>query len=199
MLLLTDKGTCYLKVNELSRPSFDLFFKFFTFFGDGLLFLGITFLLLFKRIQYFFLFLMTYLSSGLMAQLLKKVIFRSAERPTKYFEELTNLHLVEGIDIHQYQSFPSGHTATAFALFLLLSILINNKWLSVLFFMMALLVGISRVYLSQHFLEDVIAGAVIGVVLTILCHKFVSNNSWFNKNSWMHLSLQQVIKRNDKA
>ena len=35
---------------------------------------------------------------------------------------------------------------------------------------MAILVGYSRIYLSQHFFEDVYAGSIIGVVITIIVY-----------------------------
>ena len=58
-------------------------------------------------------------------------------------------------------SFPSGHSATAFALAWVLA----ARWrrASVVFFGLAALVAFSRMYLHRHFLSDVVAGAVIGM------------------------------------
>ena len=61
------------------------------------------------------------------------------------------LHLVEGIDLHSVNSFPSGHSASAFALFLCLTIIIKNKALQPIFFTIACLVAYSRVYLRNTF------------------------------------------------
>jgi membrane-associated phospholipid phosphatase len=36
----------------------------------------------------------------------------------------------------------------------------------------AILVGYSRIYLAQHFLDDVLAGAMIGVLSAIFCWMF---------------------------
>jgi len=45
---------------------------------------------------------------------------------------------------------------------------INKKILSIIFPLLAFLVGYSRVYLAQHFLTDVFAGMLIGIFAAIL-------------------------------
>lgn len=60
-------------------------------------------------------------------------------------------------------SFPSGHTADAFAFATAVS-LIYRKWIAILPCMVwAALVGYSRMSLGVHFPSDVLAGALIGV------------------------------------
>ncbi|MDB4766908.1 phosphatase PAP2 family protein, partial [bacterium] len=54
------------------------------------------------------------------------------------------------------QSFPSGHTATAFALAMGLSFLYRKG--KPLFFLFAFLVGLQRIISQNHFPSDVIAG-----------------------------------------
>jgi membrane-associated phospholipid phosphatase len=73
-----------------------------------------------------------------------------------------------GGKIHTWQSFPSGHTMTAFALALFLSILIRNKFWGVLLLILAILVAYSRVYLFQHFPKDVFAGSIFGVFAVLI-------------------------------
>jgi len=60
-------------------------------------------------------------------------------------------------------SFPSNHTATAFMAATILSEFFGS-WRKVLFFVAAL-VGYSRIYLGVHFLSDVIAGAIVGILI----------------------------------
>ncbi len=62
-------------------------------------------------------------------------------------------------------SFPSGHTQSAFALWGSLATSVKNAWLRVLFIMLAVAVGFSRMYLGVHTPADV----VVGAVSTIAC------------------------------
>jgi undecaprenyl-diphosphatase len=60
-------------------------------------------------------------------------------------------------------SFPSGHSITAFAVAVSLSLAYPELTVGLLF--CAVSVAISRVLLGMHFLSDVLAGAAIGAVL----------------------------------
>jgi undecaprenyl-diphosphatase len=60
-------------------------------------------------------------------------------------------------------SFPSGHTITAFAMAVSLSVFYPPLLIGLLF--CALSVALSRILLGMHFLSDVLAGAAIGSVL----------------------------------
>jgi len=62
-------------------------------------------------------------------------------------------------------SFPSGHTITAFAVAITLSHYYPELGIGLMF--CALSVAASRILLGMHFLSDVIAGAVIGVLLAL--------------------------------
>lgn len=59
-------------------------------------------------------------------------------------------------------SFPSGHTSASFAAATALYA-INRKW-GAAAYVLAVLMGFSRLYLGVHFPTDVVAGAVIGVL-----------------------------------
>jgi undecaprenyl-diphosphatase len=63
-------------------------------------------------------------------------------------------------------SFPSSHAANAFALAAVLA----RRWRRAgwAFWTAALLVAASRVYLNRHFMSDVVAAAVIGVLCAAL-------------------------------
>lgn len=62
-------------------------------------------------------------------------------------------------------SFPSGHTACSFAVAFLLFRKLPKKY-GIPCLILATLIGFSRIYLGVHYLSDVIAGAVSGIVLS---------------------------------
>ena len=74
---------------------------------------------------------------------------------------------LHGYDFHAFgstsPSFPSGHSANAFALAASLSDAIGKKWATVGLFALATGTGWARMSEQQHWLSDVIAGAVVGV------------------------------------
>jgi membrane-associated phospholipid phosphatase len=103
-----------------------------------------------------------------MVQLLKHFIFPGFDRPVEFLKAVSDLYLVQGIDLYNHFSFPSGHTATALAIFSMLAIISNRKWLKLLFLLSAWIVSFSRIYLSQHFLEDILFGSLLGILAVII-------------------------------
>ncbi|NSL86516.1 phosphatase PAP2 family protein [Chitinophaga sp. Mgbs1] len=96
-------------------------------------------------------------------------------RPRPYFleraltEKLPDIYYVPGITVlDDFRSFPSGHSVCAFTAATILSYYAKNKYLSLLYFLLAVLVAYSRMYMSHHFLEDVTAGAMLGIVLSVV-------------------------------
>lgn len=62
-----------------------------------------------------------------------------------------------------YDSFPSGHTAAAFALATVVSLRYRHSfWVGAASYSVAAAVGLSRMALDRHWLSDVVAGAAIG-------------------------------------
>jgi membrane-associated phospholipid phosphatase len=154
------------------RTSFgDLFFKSITRLGEVYPYLlaGLVFL-------FFSLRKMTVTSvMGIIvltfSNLLKNLF--SQPRPKAYFESrqlLDQLTFVDNLYVNQgMTSFPSGHAMGAFALFGLLAFYYPRRpSQSLLLLLLAVSVSISRIYLVQHFLRDVLAGALLGVALAVM-------------------------------
>jgi undecaprenyl-diphosphatase len=71
---------------------------------------------------------------------------------------------------YELNSFPSGHTVMAFSLAAAVSILFPR--LSILAFIAAVSIGISRILITSHYLSDVIVGAGIGILSTMIVKYF---------------------------
>jgi len=69
-------------------------------------------------------------------------------------------------------SFPSGHTAVAFALATSLATETKDKWTDLLFFGAASLTGFSRINDDRHWLSDIVFGAAVGIVSARVVHRW---------------------------
>jgi len=62
-----------------------------------------------------------------------------------------------------YDSFPSGHTATAFSVATVVALQYRNRpWVPILAYTIAAGVGLTRVTMDRHWMSDVFVGAVVG-------------------------------------
>ncbi len=67
-------------------------------------------------------------------------------------------------------SFPSGHTQTAVGTFGSIAVTAKRKWVAVACVVLAVLVGLSRMYIGVHTPADVIVGAALSVFFLIAFH-----------------------------
>ncbi len=183
ILVVFSKAGIHIYCNRYYSGFADLFFKYITNLGDGMflpLFIVIT---LFYSFRYSILQLIVFLISGLLVQVFKRVTFLDSYRPAKYLENIYNLHLVNGIHQYSFHSFPSGHAATAFGIFLCFTFISDKNRTKLLMFLCALIIAYSRVYLSQHFLVDIVAGSLIGVVVALFSYVWINTlqYSWMDK------------------
>ena len=167
LLLFNGKAGSFILLNTYHSPLVDIFFSCYTMVGDGIFALCIVafYFLYFKKKKQGFALLTAFLVSSLIAQLLKASV--NSPRPKLFFQEFQNiqyLHFIDGVTLYNSSSFPSGHTATAFAMATVLAIIIKNKNWQMPLLLAAVLVGYSRIYLAQHFLLDTLVGAAIGAV-----------------------------------
>ncbi|RME39714.1 MAG: phosphatase PAP2 family protein, partial [Deltaproteobacteria bacterium] len=124
-------------------------------------------------------------------------LFFGHDRPFVWFQKMRPdevLTLVDGVHVYTgATSFPSGHTMSAFALFTLAALWGSRRaWWQVLCFVLALLVGVSRIYLAQHFLQDVVVGSVLGVVLGLAV--FLAFAKWRGP-AWLEWRLSLVSSK----
>jgi membrane-associated phospholipid phosphatase len=180
ILVIYSKPDIHIWLNGYNSVFSDWMFRGITLLGDGLFVICIAVLLLFYSLRSSVFLLTAYLSTGLVVQILKRIVFSDYPRPVKYFHDTLQLHLVDGVRLMYGHSFPSGHSASAFALFLSLAIFSQNRLVKLFCLFLALAVAYSRVYLSQHFLVDIIAGSLIGVVGTLALYPvfYTKNLKW---------------------
>ena len=183
------KGEAHLAINQYRAEFFDHFFSFVTYLGDGYTVVLLTLLLCLYKYSCALLVGISNTLAALVTQALKHTIFADQLRPVKYFEGIAELKLIPWVENYSFNSFPSGHTTAAFATFFCLALIFENRMLKFLMFCIALLIGFSRVYLSQHFLNDVCAGSLIGMISTFLIHRFVFGSEKIKGLPWMERSL----------
>ena len=168
----------FLFLNTDGGAFMDQFFKWATWGAEGWVwipYLSVVVVLLKKDVK---LIILNFLLSTLITQISKHVIWDNVNRPILSGIPLDEIHTVPGVVMHSWNSFPSGHTATAFTLFLLTVYLFPTKWIFAIGAIFALICAYSRVYLGQHFPMDLGGGmlvAVISVQLSMLIHQKISN------------------------
>lgn len=167
LLYFIHKDTLFWQLNQRHFYPGDPFFAYFTHVGDGLvmLALGVVLLGLGKR-KLGVMLLLSFLLSGLTVQISKK--YMPEPRPGRYFPEINAIHKVYDMPLTGNNSFPSGHTTTAFAMFSMLALTNQYRRWQLCFFVLALLVGYSRIYLGHHFFKDVYAGSLCGFISSLL-------------------------------
>lgn len=185
-----EKGHEILFFNSLHTPFFDQLFKYTTLMAEApMLFLIIVVAIRFSYGRGMLLGLNTLLVFAVTG-FLKGMVFADHVRPSVFFEGKAQLNFVQGVEVYKYHSFPSGHTSSAFALFFMLSIFVKDKKWAPVFFTLALLVGVSRVYLMEHFFHDVYAGSIVGVCtsaafyLTFAQSRLYKSLAWKDKALW---------------
>jgi len=193
LMIYYGKGQSHLWVNQWNSPLADTFFKYITHLGDGAMFALVIIALAFIRFRWALYELLAALMTLIFVFIAKQLIFNGIPRPTKYFENKEVLHLVDGVKMHAWNSFPSGHTITAFAICMILVLVVRNKYLKVFFMTIAILAGFSRVYLSQHFLADILSGAIIGSFIAICSCIIVDNLGIFKRSNWIDKNIIQIL------
>lgn len=173
----------YFAINGLHSPWADAIAPWFTNLGDGLALVALALIVALFSFRKSFLLLTGYGITSLVAQVLKRIF--DMPRPYLYFRaEVSRMHLVKGVDMLSYHSFPSGHTVTAFSACITLACFVNKKYHQLLLLLLAILIGYSRMYLSEHFFEDVTGGSAIGVFVTLFWLYWLDNRSFIHRGRW---------------
>lgn len=177
-----DKLNMHLMLNAYHRPWMDTLMCAYTQVGEWVPYVVVVVLLLYKLGWSLFL-LSEVLLSGLMTRGLKLLL--NTPRPITLFAEQmpdVPLPLVDGYEMAAWYSMPSGHMTTFVALMMTLCLISNSDHLThksrcpkcmeylleTLAFVLTVLGGYSRIYLNMHFAEDILVGAVVGMVAMVI-------------------------------
>ena len=81
--------------------------------------------------------------------------------------------LVNMVGESAYRSFPSGHATSAFAFAFAVWFCASEKWMKWVSIVVAILMGLSRLYIGVHYPTDVIGGVLVGLLAGWLANLIV--------------------------
>lgn len=169
-LFVVEKGDVVLQLITGHNIFWDAVFLVITYFGDLPVLIPALAIMFFvmpfrnSDKKWVFLKLLIVLTAMLIVLFVLKILVFNLDRPVLFFQK-TKIVIPEiaGMNLRQHYSFPSGHSATGFfAWYVWFHLIFVNKSARYYWFIPAILVAFSRVYLGQHFFQDICAGAFIG-------------------------------------
>ncbi|QBR11801.1 phosphatase PAP2 family protein [Sphingobacterium sp. CZ-2] len=163
----TPRISSFQWINSMNHQILDYFFSLLTQFGDGIFVMLVAVLFFFLRSRKIGIAIAaSYIGSGLICSVLKRSF--QAHRPAFFLKEDPSFHSLSWLPLSHHNAFPSGHTTSAFALAFTLMLFSKDKRLAMMAMVLACLTGYSRVYLGQHFLDDVWFGSILGAGFSCL-------------------------------
>jgi membrane-associated phospholipid phosphatase len=192
------KVQIHLYLNQfVGNPAIDTFFYYITFLGDGAMAVVLLIGILFYNVRLGICSSVSFITAALTTNFIKYFLYDDAMRPYHVFKWFVKeqLKLVDVNDVHIHNSFPSGHSTQAFAIFICLSLFARSGTNKMLFLAIALLSAFSRVYLSQHWLVDITVGSIIGTTAAFLLFHFIVNR---DKLPSLNTTLLKAVQQNKK-
>lgn len=180
-IVLSDtKANTHILLNTFHTPELDIFFQVITYLGT-LIPLGIGIGVLLFNIRMGCFIVLAQVFAFIVTQPLKFLF--AHKRPAVFFYDM-NMDVpnaVDGISLNTaYNSFPSGHTSAVFAFSACLIVITPAKyrWLQLMWLISGWFVAYSRIYLSQHFAEDILFGSLIGMLSGFAAYLCLYRTSW---------------------
>ena len=171
-LIALDKAL-FLWINgSWASPGLDIVMIFVTLFGNGVFLAGVVFpILYFADRRNFKSRAPVVITAVVVGILVNNIIKEAVGRPrplAEFAEEIRTgaVWVRTVLERWRSNSFPSGHTQTAFGAATVLAYY-YRKWFVIPIFILAAGVAVSRVYLGVHFPLDTLAGALVGVICSL--------------------------------
>lgn len=198
-LMHDDKVSIHKTINAfVGNQWIDAFFKYITHVGDGIFAVILVFILAYYNFRNAIFILLSYVLASIVATIFKRIIYPDVFRPDFTFKYFVGekLNLIDGIEMLSSNSFPSGHSTTAFAVFVALAFLVKSNASKFLFLVTACVVAFSRTYISQHWLIDIYVASVIGTLSAVLSYYivFIKSNS-----DNLNLPFQEFLKQKKRV
>jgi len=159
----------FFVINSVSNPFLDSFFVFITYLGSSVFW--ILMILLFwigKQRKVSIYLILVFIIDSISLIFLKWLFF--SPRP---YESLSDLKILS-FEVESASSFPSGHTQRAFSGATILSSF--YKKFRIPFFVLSLLVGLSRIYIGMHYPIDALVGAINGILFGLITLTFLTKS-----------------------
>jgi undecaprenyl-diphosphatase len=151
--------------HKLNNRFLDKFMLLFTNFGGGIFTTCFTLVLILLgngKARFIGLQIgITLIISQTITYSLKALLGR--ERPYNILKNLNTFDI-----ILKDHSFPSGHTSASFAI--ATAIAFNMPQIAIIVYLIALIIGISRIYLGVHYPTDVAGGIIVGIGSAAIVH-----------------------------
>jgi membrane-associated phospholipid phosphatase len=181
VILFGINKTLFIAVNSFGEHFYSFIWTDLTFFGDTLAACAIMVLFIRKRPDLIWSGILATLIATLIVNIIKA--YFDMPRPSVVIDK--NLISIIGPSLSRH-SFPSGHTVTIFALAGILVFYFRTFFSCICVMLLALMVGISRIAVGVHWPEDVLAGAVIGILCATTGVYLVEKMGW-NRNKPVQL------------
>jgi len=187
LLFAFSRQVLFFSVNTHYSDIADWFMYYATWLGQAEIIVPILFVLMliprFRNWWYFTTALLCNVVPFLVQHFIKEWL--NHPRPRLLFRGIPGMHYLPQWPELLHTSFPSGHSEGAFSFFCFLSLILTTRYrkAGILFFLLALTVCYSRIYLTAHFFDDVYVGSIIGTLGTMLVFSIMEKykGSFFKK------------------
>ncbi|MCQ2375802.1 MAG: phosphatase PAP2 family protein [Salinivirgaceae bacterium] len=176
------KGESHILLNGYHTAWLNSFFKYYTKLAEWPFYVIAAIPLFIPKYRWWtYMYAASELGNACITTIIKQSF--NMPRPKAFFgDQLSELvPIVDGVRLHSWHSFPSGHTATFFIFFTTIALLcvyykhqqiaesaikrLSFCFINMLLVVLAALGSYSRIYLSQHFLLDCFVGSIIGIAV----------------------------------